>query len=214
METNNLFNSEGSIYMGSKNTIKQNSSIGIFGVNYDGTTSYKPGARFGPSSIRNVSQSLETYCPVLDKDLEDINYVDLGSLIIDFNDVESVIKTVNLGTKHLLKKKLKPIILGGEHSITTGVIKGLIERYPDLIVIQLDAHADLRDSYLNNKNSHACTMKRCLEILPKKTIFQIGIRSGTKSEFLTMNNNKQLINFNTGDGGSGGNCNKSFVFLL
>ena len=90
-------------------------------------------------------------------------------------------------------------MLGGEHSITTGAIKALVKKYPDLVLIQLDAHADLRDSYMNNKNSHACTMQRCLEKLPNKKIFQIGIRSGTKEEFEKMRNNKQLIDFNKGD---------------
>ena len=180
--------------MGSQRNIKE-SSIGIFGVNYDGTTSFKPGTRFGPNAIRNVSQSLETYCPRLDKDLSNIQYVDFGSLIIDLNDTESVIKKVSMATKVLLENNLKPLMLGGEHSITTGAIEALVEKYPDLVLIQLDAHADLRESYLNNINSHACTMQRCIEKLPNKKIFQLGIRSGTKEEFKKMRENKQLIDF-------------------
>ena len=66
-------------------------------------------------------------------------------------------------------------------------------------MLQLDAHADLRDEWLGSKFSHACTMKRCLEILPSKKIFQIGIRSGTKSEFLEMNNSKRLIHHTLGE---------------
>ena len=66
-------------------------------------------------------------------------------------------------------------------------------------MLQLDAHADLRDEWLGSKFSHACTMKRCLEILPSKKIFQIGIRSGTKSEFLEMNNSKRLIQHTLGE---------------
>ncbi len=180
--------------MGSQRNIKE-SSIGIFGVNYDGTTSFKPGTRFGPNAIRNVSQSLETYCPRLDKDLSNIKYVDFGSLIIDLNNTESVIKKVSIATKALLENNLKPLMLGGEHSITTGAIEALVEKYPDLVLIQLDAHADLRESYLNNINSHACTMQRCIEKLPNKKIFQLGIRSGTKEEFKKMRENKQLIDF-------------------
>tara|TARA_Y100001968_G_scaffold332982_1_gene393422 strand:+ start:1767 stop:2642 length:876 start_codon:yes stop_codon:yes gene_type:complete len=189
-----IFDNEGSLYMGSQRNIKE-SSIGIFGVNYDGTTSFKPGTRFGPNAIRNVSQSLETYCPRLDKDLSNIKYVDFGSLIIDLNNTESVIKKVSIATKALLENNLKPLMLGGEHSITTGAIEALVEKYPDLVLIQLDAHADLRESYLNNINSHACTMQRCIEKLPNKKIFQLGIRSGTKEEFKKMRENKQLIDF-------------------
>ena len=195
-----LFDNESPVFMGSKREIN-NCSIGIFGVNYDSTCSFKPGARFGPDSIRKVSQCLETYCPKLKKDLEDINYVDLGSLNINSLESSNVINKVKLATNYLLKKNLTPLILGGEHSITRGVIEALIEKYPNLILVQLDAHADLRASYMGNKHSHACTMKRCLEILPKKKILQIGIRSGTKEEFKFMIDNNQLINFRTGENG-------------
>ena len=194
MINNNLFNTEGSIFLNARKN-KENCTIGIFGVHYDGTTSYKPGARFGPSEIRNVSRILETYCPQFNKDLDEINFVDLGELSIGLSDTQSVIKKVELGTKYLLKNNLMPLIFGGEHSITTGIIKALVQKYPDLILVQLDAHADLRNSYLDNINSHACTMQRCIEILPLKQIFQIGIRSGTKDEFKIMKQYKQLIEF-------------------
>ena len=194
----NLFSNEGPIFMGANQNLSE-CSIGIFGVNYDGTTSFKPGARFGPNSIRNVSESLETYCPLVNKDLNLINYFDAGSLKIDLSDTQSIIKTVKYGTKFLLKNNLKPLILGGEHSISIGVIEALVEKYPNLIMIQLDAHADLRNSYQNNKYSHACTIRRCLEILPSKKVLQIGIRSGTKEEFTIMKNSHQLIKFRTGD---------------
>ena len=198
MINNNLFDKESPIFMGSKREIS-NCSIGIFGVNYDGTCSFKPGARFGPDSIRKVSQCLETYCPRLRKDLEDINYVDLGSLSIKTNDSSEVINNVKYATNYLIKNNIKPLILGGEHSITQGAVEALVKKYPNLILIQLDAHADLRDSYMGNKNSHACTMQRCLDILPKKKILQIGIRSGTKEEFELMSDNNQLVNFKSGE---------------
>ena len=193
-----LFDKEGSNFMGSRD-INDNCSIGIFGVNYDGTTSYKPGTRFGPHAIRNVSQSLETYCPLLKKDLNEINYFDAGSLKVNINCTQSVIKTVKLATESFIKSNLKPLVLGGEHSITIGIIEALIQKYPNLILIQLDAHADLRESYQDNKFSHACTIKRCIEILPTEKVFQIGIRSGTKEEFKIMNNNNQLINLKAGE---------------
>ena len=175
----NLFDNENAIFMGAKRS-PDDCAIGIFGVNYDGTCSFKPGARFGPEAIRQVSSCLETYCPKLNKDLEDIMYVDFGSIIIDKNDSKSVIESVKSATNFLINKSLSPIMLGGEHSITTGAVEALVKKYPDLILVQLDAHADLRESYIGNKHSHACTMKRCLEVLPEKKILQIGIRSGTK----------------------------------
>ena len=204
----NLFDNENAIFMGAKRN-PDNCSIGIFGVNYDGTCSFKPGARFGPEAIRQVSSCLETYCPNLNKDLEDILYVDFGSILIDKNDSKSIIESVRTATNFLINKRLSPIMLGGEHSITTGAIEALVKKYPDLILVQLDAHADLRESYIGNKHSHACTMKRCLEVLPEKKILQVGIRSGTKEEFQIMHNNNQLVNFCPG-----GNAQKLRQALL
>jgi agmatinase len=94
-----------------------------------------------------------------------------------------------------MSRKLTPIMLGGEHSITSGAIEALVNKYPDLILIQLDAHADLRTSYMGNEHSHACAMQRCLDILPEKKILQVGIRSGTKEEFKFMSQHNQLVKF-------------------
>jgi len=198
MLNKNLFDSESAIFMGAKRN-PDDCSIGIFGVNYDGTCSYKPGTRFGPNAIRQVSTCLETFCPRLGKDLEDFNYVDFGSLEINKNDSKSVIESVKSATDFIMSKNLHPIMLGGEHSITRGAIEALVKKYPDLILIQLDAHADLRNTYMGNENSHACTMQRCLDILPNKKILQIGIRSGTKEEFKLMRQQNQLIKFFPGE---------------
>ena len=192
-----LFNNDGAIFMGAQRGIDQ-SRVSLLGVPYDGTCCFRPGARFGPSAIREDSYGIETYCPQLDLDLEDINFTDIGSLDVPLGDARLTLNYIRNATNILLKKNLKPLIIGGEHSITSGVIKSLITNYPDLIMLQLDAHADLRDEWLGSKFSHACTMKRCLEILPSKKIFQIGIRSGTKSEFLEMNNSKRLIQHTLG----------------
>ena len=194
MENKNLFNKENAIFMGAKRNL-DDCSIGIFGVDYDGTCSFKPGARFGPNAIRQVSYCLETYCPKIKKDLLDFNYVDFGSIVIEKNDSKSVIESVQSVTNYLISEKLSPIMLGGEHSITRGAVEALVKKYPDLILIQLDAHADLRDSYMGNKYSHACSMQRCLEVLPEQKIFQIGIRSGTKKEFQLMLKRNQLVKF-------------------
>ena len=192
-----LFNNDGAIFMGAQRDIDQ-CRVSLLGVPYDGTCCFRPGARFGPSAVREDSYGIETYCPQLNLDLEDIKFADIGSLDVPIGDAKLTIDYIRDATDILLKKNLKPLIIGGEHSITSGVIKSLITNYPDLIMLQLDAHADLRDEWLGSKFSHACTMKRCLEILPSKKIFQIGIRSGTKSEFLEMNNSKRLIQHTLG----------------
>ena len=193
-----LFNNDGAIFMGAQRGIDQ-SRVSLLGVPYDGTCCFRPGARFGPSAVREDSYGIETYCPQLNLDLEDINFADIGSLDVPLGDAKLTLDYIKDATNILLKNNLKPLIIGGEHSITIGIIKSIITNYPDLIMLQLDAHADLRDEWLGSKFSHACTMKRCLEILPSKKIFQIGIRSGTKSEFLEMNNSKRLIQHTLGE---------------
>ena len=102
----NLFDNENAIFMGAKRS-PDDCAIGIFGVNYDGTCSFKPGARFGPEAIRQVSSCLEKYCPKLNKDLEDIMYVDFGSILIDKNDSKSVIESVKLATNYLINRYMK-----------------------------------------------------------------------------------------------------------
>ncbi|WP_269603781.1 agmatinase [Prochlorococcus marinus] len=193
-----LFNNDGAIFMGGQRNIDQ-CKVSLLGVPYDGTCCFRPGARFGPSAVRENSYGIESYCPQLNLDLEDIKFADIGSLDVPLGDAKLTIDYVKDAIDILLKNNLKPLIIGGEHSITTGIITSIINNYPELIMIQLDAHADLRDEWLGSKFSHACTMKRCLEILPSKKIFQIGIRSGTKSEFLEMNHTKRIIQHNCGE---------------
>ncbi len=193
-----IFDTEGAIFMSSKRNSK-NCKVGIFGVPYDGTTSFKPGARFGPAAIREVSNGIETYCPALNHDLEEIEFVDFGSLKIPLGAPEPVIQKVQIATKLLLNNGIKPLILGGEHSITAGSVAAIANENPDLILIQLDAHADLRDKWQGSKFSHACSMRRCLEVLPSKKLFQIGIRSGTKREYEEMRTKNQLIQFSPGE---------------
>ena len=192
------FNTEGAIFMSAKRNIK-NCQIGIFGVPYDGTTSFRPGSRFGPSAIREISNGLETFCPEFNLDLEDINFADLGSLEIPFGSPEPVIQLVKEATSQIHQKGVKPLILGGEHSITSGAVEAIVEHQNDLILLQLDAHADLRQEWLGSKYNHACSMSRCLDILQSKTLFQLGIRSGTRQEFQELKKKNRLIPHKSGE---------------
>ena len=147
---------------------------------YDGTTSFRPGTRFGPAAIREVSTGLETYCPQLDLDLEDLDFADLGAVEIPFGNPEPVLNQGEAGDRSRARLGLRPLMLGGEHSISSGAVEAVAQRHPDLVLVQLDAHADLRDSWLGARHSHACAMRRCLEVLPSQTLFQLAIRSGTR----------------------------------
>ena len=186
------FDTDGSIFMGSRRE-PAGCRVGLFGVPYDGTTSFRPGTRFGPAAIRDVSNGLETYCPQLDLDLEDLAFADLGAVDIPFGAPEPVLEAVRDSTQAVLNRGLRPLMLGGEHSITAGAVAAVARRHPDLVLVQLDAHADLRDSWLGSHHSHACAMRRCLEVLPSQQLFQLSIRSGTRLEFEELRSSGRLM---------------------
>ena len=189
-----LFDREGAIYMGASRN-PNGCKVGLFGVPYDGTTSFRPGTRFGPAAVREVSTGLETYCPQLDRDLETMAYADLGAVDIPFGAPEPVVEAVHKATSSVLDLQLKPLMLGGEHSISSGAVAAVAERHPDLALVQLDAHADLRHEWLGAHHSHACAMRRCLDVLPSRNLLQIAIRSGTREEFSELRSSGRLVPF-------------------
>ncbi len=191
-----LFDTEGAIYMGARRQ-PQGCRVGLFGVPYDGTTSFRPGARFGPAAIREVSSGLETYDPQLDLDLEDLAYADLGAVTIPFGAPEPVVAAVRQATEAVLALNLAPLMLGGEHSISSGAVAAVAQRHPELVLVQLDAHADLRRSWLGAHHSHACAMRRCLDVLPSGELRQIAIRSGTREEFRELHSSGRLVPIET-----------------
>lgn len=160
------------------------SKIVIFGAPFDSTTSYRPGTRFASSAMRNESFGIETYSPYQDKDLTYIKVFDGGDLELCFGSPESALNDIeNFSSKILGSGKL-PCMIGGEHLVTLGAVRAAVKKYPDLHIIHFDAHADLRDDYLGQKLSHACVMRRCHELVGDGKIFQFGIRSGDREEFL------------------------------
>jgi agmatinase len=165
------------------NTEYEKSDIVIFGVPFDGTTSYRPGARFGPSAIRTESYALESYSPYLNRDVFDYKVCDLGDLDLPFGNTERVLQMVFEVQSKILKDRKFPIMIGGEHLITYPAVQAMAEQYSDLRIIHLDAHTDLRDEYLGEKLSHATVMRRCWEVVGDRRIFQFGIRSGDRPEF-------------------------------
>jgi len=187
-----LFERDGALFMGSRRD-PADCQVGLFGVPYDGTTSFRPGTRFGPAAIREVSSGLETFCPELERDLEDLAFADLGAVAIPFGAPDPVVAAVRNATLAVLELGLAPLMLGGEHSISSGAVAAVATRFPDLVLVQLDAHADLREQWLGTHHSHACAMRRCLEVLPSGTLLQIAIRSGTRQEFSELRQSGRLV---------------------
>lgn len=156
--------------------------ICLFGAPFDSTTSYRPGSRFAPGAIREASFGLETFSPALAGDLEDCSFMDLGDLELPFGDPAPALALVEQCTEGLLSRGKIPFLLGGEHLVSLGAIRAMHRRYPDLMIIHLDAHADLREEYLGMKLSHATVMRRVLDLVGAENIRQLGVRSCTRQE--------------------------------
>ena len=177
----------------------EESKVVIFGAPFDSTTSFRPGTRFASSVMRNESFGIETYSPYQDKDLEDINVFDAGDLELSFGNSESALKDIEDMATEVLKDGKIPFMIGGEHSVTLGTVRAVAEKYPDLHIIQFDAHTDLRDDYLGQKYSHASVIRRCWDIVGDGRIFQFGIRSGERAEWEFAKEHLNITKFNFGN---------------
>ncbi|MFI3208827.1 MAG: agmatinase [Eubacteriales bacterium] len=155
----------------------------LFGAPFDGTTSFRPGTRFGPNAIRSESFGIETYSPYQDRDLVDMKICDIGDLDFPFGNTRRVLDMIKETTAEILADEKLPVMLGGEHLITLGAFEAVVEKYPNVHVIHLDAHTDLREEYLGEELSHSAVIKRVWDIIGDDRIYQFGIRSGEKYEF-------------------------------
>ena len=161
----------------------ENAGLVIFGAPFDSTTSYRPGARFGPSAIRHESFGLETYSPYQDEDLTDYNIFDSGDLELCFGSAEKALSDIEERAEIILNDGKLPLLIGGEHLVTLGSFRAVQRKHPDVHIIHFDAHTDLRDDYLGAKLSHACVIRRCHDIIGDGKIHQFCIRSGERDEF-------------------------------
>jgi agmatinase len=168
--------------------------VALLGVPYDGTASFRSGASKGPSAIREASEVLETYSPDLDGDLEEgLPLADLGDMEIEEGPPGLVAGLVSRAVFDLAERGICPLILGGEHSITPGAVASVAAIHQGLLVIQLDAHADLREEYEGEGHSHACAMRRCLDHVPEHSLLQVGIRSGTRAEWEELRSSGRYV---------------------
>ncbi len=170
--------------------------IVLFGAGFDGTTSFRPGTRFAPSAIRNESFGIETYSPYQDKDMTDYSYFDSGDLELPFGSVRRTIADIAMRTDTILNDGKIPFMIGGEHLVTLGAVMAVKDKTGDLYIIHFDAHADLRDDYLGQPLSHACVLRRCHELVGDDHIFQFGIRSGDREEFVFASEHTEMNKFN------------------
>lgn len=158
--------------------------IVMFGAPFDSTTSFRPGTRFGPKAIRGESFGLETYSPYQDADLTDYQIFDSGDVELCIGDAGIALKQLEERADVILSDGKLPFMIGGEHLVTLAAVKAAVKKYPNLNILHFDAHADVREDYLGTGLSHACVIRRCWELLGDNRIYQFGIRSGDRAEFL------------------------------
>lgn len=158
----------------------ENSKYVLLPVAYDGTSTYQKGADLGPQAILDASDSIELYDVVTDNEAYRAGiYTDDFSY--NFSTPDSMVKTVYQRVTHFLEQHKTIGILGGEHSVSIGAIQAMSEKFPNLSVLQIDAHADLREEYHDSKFNHACVMRRAQEVA---NVVQVGIRSVCSEEKL------------------------------
>ncbi|WP_320033628.1 agmatinase [Halarcobacter sp.] len=169
-------------FIGFEDSFEESKAV-LFGAPFDGTTSFKPGARFAPSAMREDSWGLESYSPYLDKDLEDIKLFDYGNLELPFGDKKNALRMIQEKTQEIIDAGKIPIMIGGEHLVSLAPVKALSKKYKDLNIIHFDAHTDLREDYLGEALSHATVIRRIYDQVGDGNVNQFCIRSGLKEEF-------------------------------
>ncbi len=170
--------------------------IVIFGAPFDSTASNRTGTRYASRSMRIESQyGMESYSPYQDKDLTEYNICDGGDLELPFGNAAKAVKTVYKQAAKILADGKLPFMIGGEHLLSLGSVKAAAEKYSDLKIVHFDAHADVREEILGEKLSHGTVMRRIYEFTGEGSIYQFGIRSGMREEFLWCKEHINTVKF-------------------
>jgi agmatinase len=175
-----LFVSQSNVFSGIQRPLEKADYV-VFGVPFDVTSTYRTGARFGPNAIRQASLNIETYSFRTGIDVEDLRLHDLGDLHVS-TDPKKTVDMLKLVVEDIASVGKMPVALGGEHTITLGIMKGLSAKAQKTALVSFDAHLDLRKEFLGLELSHT-TFMRCIneEVKPAK-IIEVGTRAVCKEE--------------------------------
>ncbi|NEU30450.1 agmatinase [bacterium LRH843] len=172
----------GKVFIMSRPNYEESQAV-IYGMPMDWTVSFRPGSRFGPMRIREASLGLEEYSPYMDKHLEEVNYFDAGDIPLPFGNAARSLELVEEYVDTLLADGKFPLGLGGEHLLSWPIFKAMYKKYPDLAIIHIDAHADLREEYEGEPLSHSTPIRKACGLIGAKNVYSFGIRSGMREEF-------------------------------
>ncbi len=172
----------GNVFIGSHPVFEESEAV-LYGMPMDWTVSYRPGSRFGPTRIREVSIGLEEYSPYLDRELEEVKYFDAGDIPLPFGNPQRSLNMIEEYIDQLLAADKFPLGMGGEHLVSWPVMKAMYKKYPDLAIIHMDAHTDLREEYEGEPLSHSTPIRKVAELIGPENVYSFGIRSGMREEF-------------------------------
>ncbi|MFJ7676858.1 agmatinase [Peribacillus sp. NPDC097264] len=172
----------GNVFIKSHPDFEESEAV-LYGMPMDWTVSFRPGSRFGPTRIREVSIGLEEYSPYLDRELEEVKFYDAGDIPLPFGNPQRSIDMIEEFVDGVLDAGKFPLGMGGEHLVTWPVIKAMFKKYPDMAIIHMDAHTDLREDYEGEPLSHASIIRKSAELIGPSNVYSFGIRSGLKEEF-------------------------------
>ncbi|MEE9273676.1 MAG: agmatinase [bacterium] len=179
------------LFLGARRSFEESRAV-LFGCPFDETASRRKGARSGPGALRAASDAIETYSPLLDADLEDLPFCDVGDLALPEGDVAGALERIGAEARRILSAGKIPFGLGGDHLVSLPLIEAAAEAHPGLLVLQWDAHADLRDAYEGAALSHATVMRRAGERVGPGRVLPFGVRSGTREEWTRLRGEARL----------------------
>lgn len=182
----------GKVFIKSHPNYEESKAV-LYGMPMDWTVSYRPGSRFGPNKIREVSIGLEEYSPYLDRELEDVKFFDAGDIPLPFGNPEKSLLEIETYVHTLLADNKIPMGVGGEHLVSLPVMKAVASKYDDLAIIHFDAHTDLRENYEGEEYSHSTPIRKIADLIGPKNVYSFGIRSGMKEEFVWAKENGMHI---------------------
>jgi agmatinase len=180
MSNRELYVSPSNVFSGFQTSF-DNADYVVLGVPFDVTSTYRSGARFGPTAIRQASLNVETYSFRTGIDLENIKIHDLGDLHIS-TDTDKTLEMLQSVIKDILAAGKIPVTIGGEHTITFGIAKGLGRKASRTAIVSFDAHLDLRNEYSGLKVSHTTFMRRTNEEVRPAKIIEVGTRAVCKED--------------------------------
>jgi len=180
MSDRELFVSQSNVFSGMQRPFEKAKYV-VFGVPFDVTSTYRTGARFGPTAIRQASLNIETYSFRAGVDVEDLALHDLGDLHASTSP-KRTIDMLKLVVADILASKKIPVAIGGEHTLTLGMMKGLGGKAKKTAVVSFDAHLDLRKEFMGLTLSHTTFMRRINEEVKPARIIEVGTRAVCKEE--------------------------------